>query len=280
MTAPKVSIIMPVYNDAEYLSQAIQSILKQTFHDWELLAINDGSKDNSEKILQEFAAADSRVRVYNNPSNLGLVPTLNRALSLSNANLIARLDSDDYWTDSQKLFKQVEFFEMNPEYGLLGTFGIAVDTEDHPLFELNFPSNDSSIRAEILKHNCFIHSSVMFQKDLVMQAGGYQLSEGYVEDYELWLKLGTKTKMSVLPYHMVNYRINYKGITQTNALPQLQAFMRLSKKFRHHYPNFLTSYIKLFIQEILLKILGPKGYVSLKISAKGILGYRPHQKEK
>ena len=262
---PQVSIVMPTFNNGRYLQESIQSVLSQSFQDWELVVVNDASKDNSREILQRFASQDPRIKVFHNEQNLRIVKTLNRGLDLAQADLIARLDGDDYWSDNEKLRQQVDFLNSHPDYGMIGSWGTAMDENGKYLFDLKFPSTDAGIRSQFLMRNCFIHSSLVFRKKLVLDLGGYVMTEGYIEDYELWLKLGMKCKFALIPKIMVSYRINSVGLTQSNALPQLQAFINLSKKHRKDYPNYRKAQIKLFFQKLYLKYFGTVRYNSLKL---------------
>jgi glycosyltransferase involved in cell wall biosynthesis len=263
MTEPKVSIIMPVYNNAAFIGQAIASIIAQTFLDWELIVIDDGSKDDSGNIADRLAEKDSRIRVIRSGINQGLTASLNLGLKEARAEIIARLDSDDYWVDNSKLEKQFQFLAQR-DYALVGTEGMAVDESGKPLFKMEFAHTDEQIRKEILRHNCFIHSSVMFRKAAALSYNGYKNSEGYVEDYELWLELGLTHKFAVLPLLAVHYRINSTGLTYSNTIPQWQAFINLMKRFRKNYPNFYPAYFKLLSQKLFLQIFGFKNLNILK----------------
>lgn len=254
----KVSIIMPAYKNAEYLAEALASIQAQDFQDWELIVINDGSPDNTSEILQAAANSDARIKTITHQTNLGLVPSLNEGLAIAQGEFIARLDGDDFWTDRSKLTKQVEFLKKHPDHALVGTQGKAVDENGVDLFLLTFPQADADIRQEILRHNCFIHSSVVFRASVVRELGGYSNTEGHVEDYELWLNLGLKQRFAVLPDQGVAYRINSQGLTQTRTVPQWQAFINLMKKHRKDYPGFYMAYLKLEVQKLFLQVFGPK----------------------
>ena len=258
MDTPDVSIIMPAFNDAQYIQQAINSVQAQAYENWELIIIDDGSNDETLNIILTAAKADGRIHVIQHPKNVGLTQSLNDGLAVAQAELIARLDSDDYWTNVDKLSQQIEFMLQHADYALVGTQGLAVDEQNNTLFTLSFPQSDEAIRAEILKHNCFIHSSVVFRTSVVRSLGGYKNTYGYVEDYELWLLLGTRYKFAVLPLNAVSYRINSKGLTQTRAVPQWKAFISLMKQYRTYYPGFYPAYVKLSIQTLALQLFGPK----------------------
>ncbi len=259
-----VSIIMPAYNDERYIAQAIKSVQDQSHAAWELVIINDGSKDTTLQIISDAAAQDKRIVLVNHDYNEGLVSSLNDGLACSQNELIARLDSDDYWVDSEKLSKQIAFLENNPDHALVGTRGLAVSETNDRLFDLVFPETDTAIRQEILRHNCFIHSSVLFRKHVILGLGGYSGNANFTEDYELWLKVGLRHKFAVLKDITVHYRINTQGLTQTRTIARWQSFTALAKLYRKEYPNSLRAYIKLNAQIFYLQLFGPKFLNGLK----------------
>ncbi len=256
MIDPIVSIVMPAYNNSQFIGQAISSVQKQLFESWELLVINDGSVDDTQSIIEDIAKTDPRIKIYYHKHNQGLVSTLNHGLAEAKGSLVARLDSDDYWTDPTKLEKQVAFLNDHPGYVLVGTSGQAVSEQGQFLFDLSFPERDEDIRKVLLRRNCFIHSSVMFRTEIVKKLGSYMGTEGYVEDYELWLRLGTHYNFFVLPGNMVSYRINPLGLTQTKSIAQYQAFIALAKKFRGQYPNFYRSYLSMQLKTWFIMLFG------------------------
>src|SRR3989344_5225501 len=157
---PKVSVIMPVYNNDIFLLQAIESVLGQSFDDFELIIINDGSKDNSSAIIKDFQNKDKRIVFIENKENRGLIYCLNLGLEKAKGELIARLDSDDWWLNRDKLKKQIDFLENNPDYCLVGSFAEVFNKDDLKVYNLVYPVKNSSIRKKILLKNCFALSTV------------------------------------------------------------------------------------------------------------------------
>ena len=245
----KVSIILPTYNGAKNIEKAIRSVIDQSFKDWELLIIDDGSTDNIKTVLIPFIKEESRILYIKNESNLGIQKSLNLGLSFAKGEYIARIDDDDEWIDKDKLKKQVEFLDLNPDYVLVGTGTIAVVETGEKVCEYRLPEKDENIRKEILFKNCFIHSSVMFRKEIVLDVGGYDENESFkhIEDYHLWLLLGQKGKMANLPDLMVNFMIGNHGISSNNKLDQLKKDIRLIRLYKSLYPNY---WIALFSRKI------------------------------
>ena len=198
-----ISIILPTYNGAGRIQEALLSVLGQSYLHWELLVVDDGSTDNTEELVKDLPCNEKRIIYIKNESNLGIQQTLNKGLKEAKGEYIARIDDDDMWIDKDKLLKQVEFLEKNKDCVLVGTGLVAVNEEGKEIFRTFNPELDAIIRNKILSKTCFTHSSVMFRKALAMQLGGYsELSEvRHIEDYDLWLKMGTVGKLANLPIY-------------------------------------------------------------------------------
>jgi glycosyltransferase involved in cell wall biosynthesis len=247
---PKVSIILPVYNGEEFLRQAINSVLLQSFADWEMIIINDGSSDTSGSIIGSFVSKDSRIRQIVHERNLGLVASLNEGVAVSSGEYLARLDSDDFWSDPDKLARQAAYLDNNPQCGLVGTRAEMVDMAGKHLYDFKPPSDDKNIRKQILLRNCFIHSSILIRKNILQQAGGYRVEDRHVEDYSLWLRMGKLAGFANLPEVSVVYRKNPSGITRTKNREQVRAALQLVEKFKNEYPGIWLARIKWRIQSL------------------------------
>src|SRR6188472_559267 len=160
--APQVSVVMPVYNAERYLAEAIESTLAQSFADWELIAVDDGSTDGSSRILAEYAAADPRVVVHRQ-ENGGVAAASNRALELARAPLVARLDADDL-SLPHRLEQQHRFLGDHPEVGMVGGQAAIVDLDGREVAEARYPLDDAAIREQMKRTTGFVHSSVMIRK--------------------------------------------------------------------------------------------------------------------
>lgn len=249
---PKVSIILPTYNGAKFIANSMESVAGQTFNDWELIVIDDGSTDDMSRIVSELAAKDSRIKYFKNDKNLGIQKSLNRGIKEAGGEYIARIDDDDVWADKDKLKKQVEFLENNRDYVLVGTGTIVVDEDDNEIARYLLPEEDDDIRKKILSKNCFTHSSILFKKDAVLRLGGY--SEGkdvlHVEDYDLWLRLGKVGKLANLPFYGVKFTLRGGAISSTNKMEQFRKDIKLTRKYRNDYPKFpralIFGYLRLY----------------------------------
>lgn len=239
---------MPTYNNAAFLPAALESVLRQSFGDWELLVINDASSDNTDDILEIFKNKDRRIFVWNNQANRGLTRNLNFALGKAKGQYIARLDSDDIWSDNRKLQKQADFLNHNPGCCLVGSWAEAFGADNKKSFAIKYPTADREIRGQLLLRNCFVHSSILARKASLLAAGGYDLKWQYIEDYALWMKLGLSGSLANLPEIMVRYRLNNVGITRTKNSGQIRNVLSLIKQYGSSYPGYKMSVCKWYLQ--------------------------------
>lgn len=213
---PKISVIMPVYNGGKYFKEAVESISKQTYKDFELIIINDGSTDDSLQVLNKLAEGDGRIKIISR-ENKGIVHSLNEGVKLSQGQYIARMDADDV-SMPERLEKQINFMESNQDLVLCGTWAKKIDETGNKIGEYKVPVTSSEIRKRILFHNPFIHPSVMFRKDVFENVGGYNSFFKYIEDYELWTRLVFRHKTDNLPEMLLKYRIQGGQLTKKNNL--------------------------------------------------------------
>jgi glycosyltransferase EpsE len=238
MKKPVVSIIMSTYTDASYINDAIESVLQQTFLDWEFIIIDDTSTDNTGQIIDEITRKDDRFVVIHNKRNKGQTLNLVLGVELAKGEFIARIDGDDIWIDKSKLQKQINFLKDNPEYGLIGCWANIVDKNGYKTSEGRSPCTDNAIRSYMLIENCFFHSSVMIRRSIVEKVGNYDSRVRSSQDYEYWLRIGLVYKMHNLDKFMINYRMNPNGMTSTNYDLQLSDTFEMVKKFKNFYPHY------------------------------------------
>ena len=215
MTSPKISVVLPAYNSAEFISEAIESILNQTFTDYEFIIIDDGSKDGTSDVVEKFK--DQRILLIKQ-ENMGLAKTLNKAIfEVARAPLIARQDHDDI-SKATRLEKQYQFMRQNPDCVLLGTRAeIWVDDVPSDRFH-DHPLEDAQLRFDLMFDNPFVHSSVMFRRETVVAVGGYATkNDRQPEDYELWSRLSRVGTVSNLEERLLIYREMSKSMTRVNS---------------------------------------------------------------
>lgn len=215
---PRVTVLMPVYNGEKYLKEAIESILSQTFTDFEFLIINDGSADKSAEILQSFN--DPRIRLVHNERNIGLIGTLNKGIKLSRGKYIARMDCDDI-SLPKRLSVQVRFMEKHAEIGVCGSWVKIIGLKKS--FAGEYFQKDEDLRAYMLLSTPFAHPSVMIRKD-VLDTHNLEYDESYkhAEDYELWSRIIKHTKISNIPEVLLGYRKHPESVSQTHTSIQIE----------------------------------------------------------
>lgn len=235
---PKVSVLMAVYNDQRYVREAIASILNQTWTDYEFLIVNDGSTDDTRAIITSFD--DPRIRLIDNPANIGLTKSLNRGLALAQGDYIARQDSDDI-SHPTRLEWQVQFLDAHPDVVLLGTQIRQIDQHGNPLPERSVrPTTGIGIKWHLLFDNPFPHTSVMFRRSVVWDTL-YGYNEDFIrsQDFELWSRIASTYSVCNLSEVLVDYRVHPASIQSTNNPPydrmrevvwvrNLQQFLNLS----------------------------------------------------
>ncbi|MBF2003621.1 MAG: glycosyltransferase family 2 protein [Synechococcales cyanobacterium C42_A2020_086] len=219
--SPTVSVLMPVYNSERYVAQAIESILNQTFSDFELLIINDGSTDRSLSILQRYAAQDPRIRLFSR-ENQGIARTRNELLHRATGEFIAVLDSDDIALPD-RLARQLQFLRQHPEVVCLGSAYQIMDSAGRVLTALPVPLDDAEIqRLALAGHASIFQSCVMMRRAVVLDIGGYNNALPPAEDLDLWLRLGEVGQLANLPEVLVQYRVHANSVSERDCAFQRQ----------------------------------------------------------
>ena len=206
---PHVSVVMSVYNAEEYLAEAIEGILNQTYDTFEFIIINDGSTDKSLVVMKKFAAKDKRIRVVDQP-NKGLVVSLNRGLKLARGKYVARQDADDI-SDKNRLEEQYRFLEANPEVGMLGSNYYVIDSFGNKLFHTDVFTHPEDLKLAEILFNQFGHGSVMLRKTTLDKTGGYR--KCIAEDFDLWTRINRVAKIANLKEPLYMWRSAASGLS-------------------------------------------------------------------
>jgi glycosyltransferase involved in cell wall biosynthesis len=230
---PLVSIVLPAYNSEKYIQRAVESALKQSYKNIEVIVIDDSPNDKTANIMSEIKRRDGRVIYIKNEPRLGFVKSLNQGVRAAKGEYIARLDSDDYWSDPDKLEKQVEFLESRRDYVLTGGGCISIDDTGKELYKWLYLEKDA--RKTIFFENQFIHSTVVFRKDAFESAGGYDEQLDYCEDWDLWLKMGRIGNL----YNFQDYFVCYLQGSQNRSdrRKECKVGIYLRRKYRNDYPG-------------------------------------------
>ncbi len=240
---PIISVVLPVYNCENFLSDAIKSILEQGFTDLELIIINDGSTDNSLNIIQSFK--DPRIKIITHKSNKGLVFSLNEGISISKGQYIARLDADDI-SIPDRFAKQVVIF-ADESVGMVCTNTISIDKKGNEISSPWWQSSDKVVNDDLLWTNPVVHPSIMIRRSLMQK---YHDLSG-AEDYGLWTRISQKTKIVRVGQVLLYHRIHEDSVISKSKDESDQNSIKINhnyieKNFGLVVPNFhqnLTTFI-------------------------------------
>ncbi|MFA4845408.1 MAG: glycosyltransferase [Patescibacteria group bacterium] len=252
----KLSILMSVWNGERYLRTAVESLLAQTYQEFELLIVNDASSDRTSQILHELSQQDPRVRIITNKTNLGLTRSLNRALQDIQSDYVARMDADDIALPD-RLEKQVAFLESHPDVGIVGTAYQFIGADNDVIGahrrssriyggqERHPPTQDAQLRRVLIRYNPFLHSSVMIRKTLLDRVHGYDETYHRAQDYDLWMRLSPLTRLANLPDVLMQKRFTTVMISYAKEREQIRSALRVRWNAirRRQYPWWCCVYL-------------------------------------
>jgi len=219
-SVPPITVVMPVYNCERYVAEAVESILAQTFRDFEVLIIDDGSTDGSRVILERYAERDRRIRLVSRP-NTGIVGALNEGLAMARGELIARMDADDIALP-ERFERQVAYLREHPEVVCLGSVVQNIDEAGRFLFEEHHAMDHEEIEEIALRGYCpLAHPSMMMRREAVLAINGYDPELALAEDTDLVLRLGERGKLVNLPQILQKYRWHDQSISAKKLALQL-----------------------------------------------------------
>lgn len=223
-TTPAVTALLSIHNGVKTLDRCLESIITQTLPNLEILCIDDASTDGTPQLLASWKEKyPNRITVIRNEENLGLTLSLNKGIDRITTPLIARIDADDWW-EPTKIEKQVAFLMAHPDHGVIGTNYINhAPQEDKPV---RLPETDALIKKTLFWRNPFAHSSVMYRTELIKQAGKYNPEVRYAQDYELWVRIHTKTKFANLPEFLCHRTLGV-GISVDRQNDQMRQYLKV-----------------------------------------------------
>ncbi len=227
---PLISVVMPVREGARWLGEAIASVQDQTLADFELIIVDDGSTDETPRIIEAMRRSDPRIRAVRQ-GRLGLAPALNRGLSESRGRLIARLDADDR-AHPERLERQRRYLDDHPEIGLLGTWADRIDEAGSSRGALQPPTGPEQLAPLLAHMNPFLHSSIMLRDTVLRKVGVYRPAFEGAEDYDLCLRVSEVAKIANLPEYLLQYRLHSASVTHRARARQLFS-ARLARRAAH-----------------------------------------------
>jgi len=249
--SPLVSVLMLTYNRAPYISEAINSVLSQTYRSLELIIIDDGSIDNTSLIVASFN--DSRIKYIQHHENRGLAIRRAESATLAKGDFIAILDSDDIWIDEKKIAIQVAYMMAHLDCSIVGSFINIINKNGVVVGNRKFCTVDSKIRKKILIRNQFAHSSVLIRGSALKVVKGYA-EIPFAEDLELFLKIGKNSGFANIPIFMTLYRLHDNNESSKRIL-FLTSVLRIVNRYKTVYPNSIFAIIKYKIYILSAKIL-------------------------
>ena len=252
-----MSVVVPANNAERYISEAIESVLNQTFEDYELIIVNDGSTDRTEDIILDYQKMDPRIIYLKNEENLRICRTLNRGLEAARGDYIARMDADD-WSYPARLEKQLDYMRNNPDVVLVGSFIHVADGDMNVLNTRSYPLTDREIRSTLLKYSTFAHPVVMYKRQEALKCGKYDPSLYDSEDYDFYFRIGRHGKFANLPETLLKLRTHKKSVSHTRIQRQtlLTLYIKLKAVVEYEYKMSLSDRLY-YISHLLGSILIP-----------------------
>lgn len=221
---PRISVLMTIYNAQPYLQAAIESLISQSFHDWELIAVENGSKDNSFEVLSSFA--DERIITHKFDENIGRTPALQYAFENAKGEYIAVLDADDL-ADPDRFASQVAFLDGKPEVAVVATWAYYIDSNGKQIGEFTPAANQDGLADSLGWSNPIAHSSAMYRREAAAEIGGYSGKYVWAQDYALFIALASKYRIAMLDHFLCSIRIQETNMTRSPKLQLTVAQERL-----------------------------------------------------
>ena len=252
---PLISIILPVYNSSAHLKQALNSILNQSYSNWELIAINDASTDHSQNILKSYAQKSPKIKIFSHTTNQGIARSLNKALKHAQGQYIARMDSDDIMLPN-RLQKQLKYLLKHPQTIVVGGQCQLIDTQDKLIGKKTFPTNHQQIYQLAFIRSPLQHPAIMINTALLPKNfSWYHTDQVPAEDLDLYFRLFQYGKAANLSDTVIKYRQNPQGLSLKDPLHTYLTAYKIRQNARKQYnyqPTFSTKIINKLISLAIL----------------------------
>lgn len=253
--SPKISVLMPAYNAENYIAEAIESILSQTFKDFEFIIIDNCSTDQSWWIIQEYAKVDQRIVALKNESNLGIAGNRNKLITFVRGDYVAWQDADDI-SMPYRLEKQYQWMVKNPEVGILGGW-LQFFNKRGDLSIRKYAMDDKSLREAIFKYSPVAQPAAMIRRSCLDEIGPYELRYPLIEDLDMSFRIGTKYRFANLPEIVLRYREHSLSATFTRLKKIELNTLKIRRKYSSGYGYTMTLMDKVynFLQHISIYII-------------------------
>lgn len=242
---PKITVLMPVYNCELYIQEAVDSILNQTFYDFEFLIIDDASTDKTTAIIKRYK--DPRIKLIEKPLNMGYTNSLNYGLKVAKGEYIARMDGDDI-SLPERFAKQIAFLDANPDVVLCGS-NFSIIGKDKVV---NLPKENEDVKLALLKGNCIVHPSVMMRNSIIQcYAISYDSMTEPAEDYDLWVRLLKFGKLYNIQEVLLNYRVHATQVSQKREQQQIYSALQSRFKILNYVEYSFNAYEHKLLEKII-----------------------------
>lgn len=240
MEKPTVSILLATRNRANLIGKAIESVCAQTFQDWELLVLDDGSPDNTTEVVAAWEKKDLRIKhlTFSRIGNIAGVS--NAGLRAARGEFVAILDDDDWWVDDRKLEKQIRFLQAHSDYVACGGWATIVNGHGEVIGKIKKPETDEAIRHVMLAANGIINSTGIFRR---AEAGFYDETIKQFADWDFYLRLGRHGKFYNFPEYFLAYRMWDEGSSFVNNRANADAAVAIVERYRNDYPGYIQAFI-------------------------------------
>lgn len=229
--SPNASIIMSVFNGAEYVANSIDSILSQTFQSWECIIVDDNSSDGTLQILQSYADQDTRIKILRNKSNFGLAASLNRAIKIAKYDFLFRVDADDINCNT-RFATQLEFMVNNPAIDVLGSAAYLVSNDGSINKIAKLPENHEEIASVSLLYSFFFHPSVLIRSSFFRKVGFYDESFRRAEDRDIWMRgLNLNCRYANLSEPLIRYNIGDGAQSWRTIFVETKCQIRIGRRY-------------------------------------------------
>jgi glycosyltransferase involved in cell wall biosynthesis len=251
-----ISVVMPVYNREELVRLSIESILNQTYNNWELIIVNDASTDNTAQIIDAAAKDSDKIKTIHLSDNIGPSGAANRGLQSIQGDYFTIHDSDDI-SHPDRFRKMVQYLETHPEINLLGSNIEIIDADGKKIATRNYPQTDDEIR-KFIRHSCpFLNSSVLMRTSLIQKLGGYNETLRSSSEVDLWYRAIREFKAANLPFPLVQYRISHSQET-SDVKATLAAVLKIQSKYIFTRPYFSAMGVLFFLLKYSFRLLPAK----------------------
>ena len=243
---PQISVVMPVYNAERYLKDAIESILNQTFSDFEFIVIDDASTDNSYKIIEEFTKTDERIVVLRNENNLGIAETRTKGTINAKGKYIAVADADDI-SISTRFEKQYNYLEKHSDCGVIGGFIELFDSDTGKIIGVRkYYEDDTNLRKRLFLYCPIAQPVCMIRKEVFDNIGYYDPKYPPAEDLDLWFRIGMKYKFANIQEILLKYRVHKKSATISKIQKMEAMTLEIREKYSTGYGYSMTLFDKMY----------------------------------